>query len=174
MEYPKVTFNAKEVYDQAYDLSKKIPFWRTPQENPINQFVPPSERPFEDQHLWETPAEIEEARRTFRLSNLQGKERTLQLAGTMSLKKRSKSPLSKLRETRGQVTLKTVPDLFEQKRVEAKKEYPKSGYQYAQPKEYIFRNTDPGVVLGFGQEDMKLITHPDQLLPNPHGLSVHD
>jgi len=48
----------------------------------------------------------------------------------MALKKRAMSPLSKLRETRGQVTLKTVPDLFEQKRVEAQKEYPKAGYKY--------------------------------------------
>lgn len=41
------------------------------------------------------------------------------LAGTMSLKNRPCSPLSKLKETRGMVSLKTVPDLFEQKNYHA-------------------------------------------------------
>ena len=93
------------------------------------------------------------------------------LAGTMALKKRPCSPLSKLKETRGMVTLKTVPDLFEQKNVHAKEEYPKMGYKYEIPKTHVFRSTDPGEVLAFGQIDMKLRTHPDQLLPNPHHLS---
>ena len=84
------------------------------------------------------------------------------------------TPLQKLRETRGMITLKTVPDNFERRRVEAKKEYPKSEYKYSQPQPYIFRETDPGLVLAFGQTDFALITHPDQLLPNPNGLSVHD
>ena len=35
-ELPKVTFNAKEMYEYAYELGKKIPFWKTPQQNPIN------------------------------------------------------------------------------------------------------------------------------------------
>lgn len=48
------------------------------------------------------------------------------------------------------ITLKTVPDNFERRRVEAKKEYPKSEYKYSQPQPYIFRETDPGLVLAFG------------------------
>jgi len=46
----------------------------------------------------------------------------------MSLSKRSMSPLSKLRQTRGFVTLKTVPDNFEVKNAQAKKEYKKLGF----------------------------------------------
>ena len=37
----------------------------------------------------------------------------------------------------------------------------------------MFRETDPGVVLSFGQTDMKLRTHPPEI-PNPGGLSVHN
>lgn len=46
---------------------------------------------------------------------MQTKDRSLMLAGTMSLLKRPCSPLSKLKETRGMVTVKRVPDIFEQK-----------------------------------------------------------
>ena len=46
--------------------------------------------------------------RLLKLSKLSGKERTLQLAGTMSLKNRAYSPLGKLRQTRGFVTIKRV------------------------------------------------------------------
>ena len=53
--------------------------------------------------------------RTKKLSTLAGKERTLQLAGTMALKGRAQSPISKLRETRGMVTIKRVPDCTETK-----------------------------------------------------------
>lgn len=53
--------------------------------------------------------------RTKKLSTLAGKERTLQLAGTMALKNRAQSPISKLRETRGMVTIKRVPDCTETK-----------------------------------------------------------
>ena len=79
---------------------------------------------------WETEEDFAIQTRAMKLTGLQNKDRSLQLAGSMALKKRAMSPLSKLRETRGQVTLKIVPDLFEQKRVEAQKEYPKAGYRY--------------------------------------------
>jgi hypothetical protein len=55
-----------------------------------------------------------------RLSAMQNKDRTLQLAATMSLSKRVMSPLSKLRQTRGLITLKKVPDNFEVKNAAAK------------------------------------------------------
>ena len=61
---------------------------------------------------------------------MQNKDKTLQLAATMSLSKRAMSPLSKLRQTRGLVTLKRVPDNFEVRNAEANKEYKKSGFQY--------------------------------------------
>jgi hypothetical protein len=50
------------------------------------------------------------------------------LAGTESLKKREMSPLSKLRQTRGLITLKRVPDNFEVRNEQAKKEYKKLGF----------------------------------------------
>ena len=53
--------------------------------------------------------------RSMKLTTLAGKERTLQLAGTMALKSRKMSPISKLRETRGMVTIKRVPDVTESK-----------------------------------------------------------
>jgi hypothetical protein len=46
--------------------------------------------------------------------------------------------------------LKKVPDNFEVRNEHAKKEYKKLGFQYEQPLEPVFRNTDPGVVLKFG------------------------
>ena len=55
---PKVTFKSKEMYDESYKMSQKIPIWKTPQENPINQFVPASEAPFKVSKLWLTDAEI--------------------------------------------------------------------------------------------------------------------
>lgn len=130
--------------------------------------------PLKETNIWENEDDVLAQTRAMQLTGLQNKDRSLQLAGTMALKKRAMSPLSKLRETRGQVTLKTVPDLSEQNRVYAKKEYHKAGYKYQQPKTYIYRNTDPGDVLAFGQTDFALITHPDQLLPNPKGLSDHN
>ena len=92
----------------------------------------------------------------------------------MALKSCEKTPLEKLQQTRGMVTLKMVPNNFERRRLDAKKEYTKLEYRYSQPKPIVFRETDPGVVLKFGQTDFALKTHPDQLLPNPHGLSVHN
>ena len=84
------------------------------------------------------------------------------------------SPLSKLRQTRGLITLKRVPDNFEVKNEQAKKEYKKLGYIYEQPQEPVFRVTDPGVVLKFGQNDFDLETRHPPAIPNPNGISVHN
>ena len=65
-----------------------------------------------------------------RFTAMQNKDKSLQLAATMSLSKREMSPLSKLRQTRGLVTLKRVPDNFEVKNELAKKEYKKIGFKY--------------------------------------------
>jgi hypothetical protein len=74
--------------------------------------------------------ELSASMRLRRFSAIANKDRTLQLAATASLSKRIQSPLSKLRETRGLVTLKTVPDNFDVKRTLCKKEYPNSGFKY--------------------------------------------
>ncbi len=95
------------------------------------------------------------------------------LAVTARLKDRELSPLSKLKETRGIVTLKKVPDNFEIDCKRAKIEYPLLDYQFKPTKEYVFRETDPDLVLKFGQVDMKLRSDPPPL-ENPGHCSVYD
>lgn len=66
----------------------------------------------------------------------------------MALKSRKMSPISKLRETRGIVTIKRVPDVFETKQDLANKEQLKhTTPEYKQPKDYEFKNYD---TLDFG------------------------
>ena len=77
-----------------------------------------------------------------KLSTMAGKQRTLQHAGTMALKNRKMSPLSKLRETRGMVTVKRVPDLHEQKNALAQREEKKTTYEFKQPVDHQFKNYD--------------------------------
>ena len=105
-----------------------------------------------------------------RLSSIQGKERPLALAGTMSLNNRPLSPLSKLKETRGMVTVKRVQDINEQKIALAQKEYTKLNGKYVPPKEHQFRNFD---TLGFNQKDFVLQAKPP-VMNNPNGLSEHN
>lgn len=111
--------------------------------------------------------------RLMRYSMMSSRERTLRLAGTAALSERKFSPFEKLRQTRGIVTSKRVPDNFEVKNSLAQTEYPKSGFRYEQPQTHKFRDTDPGNVLAFGQVDFKLLEHPDQI-PNPGGISEHN
>ena len=61
---------------------------------------------------------------------MQNKDRPLQLAGTMALKKRAMSPLSKIKETRGFVTKKRVNDVLEHRAMHAAAEYSRLGYKY--------------------------------------------
>ena len=42
---PKVTFSAKDTYDEVKKLSQKIPIWSQPAQNPINNFIPYDEQP---------------------------------------------------------------------------------------------------------------------------------
>lgn len=49
----------------------------------------------------------------------------------MALKSCKKTPLEKLQQTRGMVTLKMVPDNFERRRLDAKMEYSKCEYRYS-------------------------------------------
>ena len=106
-----------------------------------------------------------------KLSSIAGKDRTLQLAGTMALKTRKMSPISKLRETRGMVTIKRVPDVNERK-VELSNAEQKitARPEYMAPKEHEFKNYD---TLAFGQKDFNKLTRPDQI-ENPHKLSAFD
>ena len=95
--FPKVTFNSRDFYDRAKDLSTKVPIWSSAKENPIYMFVPEGEQPVKtvpEGHF------EEQERRTLRSDKLQtlaGRERNLQLAGTMALQQRTMSPESKLR-----------------------------------------------------------------------------
>ena len=113
--FPKVTFAAQQVFNEVCSLSAKVPTWSTNDHNPINQFVPDAEQDYKsvDELVLRTQTLREE--RAMKLSTLAGKERTLQLAGTMVLKTRKMSPISKLRQTRGIVTIKRVPDVTETK-----------------------------------------------------------
>jgi len=97
--------------------------------------------------------------RVTKLGSLAGKERTLQLAGTMALKTRKMSPLQKLRETRGIVTIKRVPDVIETKVALAQKEQKRQPRpEYQAPKDPEFKNYD---TLAFGQRDFNLLAKPD-------------
>ena len=106
--------------------------------------------------------------RQLKLSKLSGKERTLQLAGTMSLKNRAYSPLGKLRQTRGFVTIKRVQDIDEQKAAHAiKRAKNNERGEFSPPKEYQFKNYD---TLKFGQKDF-VLRKTKPVIDNPHGLS---
>ena len=165
--FPKVTFAAQQMFNEADNLSKKVPTWTTQAENPINVFVPDAEQSYKSA----TEAVLREhARRTDRsikLSTLAGKERTLQLAGTMALKTRKCSPLSKLRETRGMVTVKRVPDIHEQKNSLCQVEEKKTTYEFAQKGDHQFKTYD---TLAFMQKDFSLNANvPD--FENKHGMT---
>ena len=106
-----------------------------------------------------------------KLSTLAGKERTLQLAGTMALKGRKMSPISKLRETRGMVTIKRVPDVTESKvALSNSEQFRQPRPEYVAPKAHDFKNYD---TLAFGQVDFNKLAKPDAM-ENPHGLSAFD
>lgn len=107
-----------------------------------------------------------------------GNKKSLQLAGTMSLKKRVISPQSKIRERKGFVTATMVPDVFADKNRKAIDEKntkdKKTGQlipiisEYVQPKAYQFRDefeVEPG------KSDFLLRTKPPAI-NNPKGLSV--
>lgn len=103
------------MFNEVDVLSKKVPTWSKEFDNPINFFVPECEQSYKAQTEEVLMEHSKRQDRSMKLTTLAGKERTLQLAGTMALGKRKMSPLSKLRETRGMVTIKRVPDVFEQK-----------------------------------------------------------
>lgn len=42
----KVTFDCKELFGQANNLTQQIPHWKSDQENPIYHYVLKRERPF--------------------------------------------------------------------------------------------------------------------------------
>lgn len=109
---PKITFAAKEVYEQVKSLGYKIPHWQSERDNPINQFIPSDEQAFKPRP---DPSKlIADQKRLMRYSSLQGKDRSLQLCVSAAVPaKRPQSPFSKLRETRGIASVKRVPDNFD-------------------------------------------------------------
>jgi hypothetical protein len=120
------------------------------------------------------------AYRMQRLMNMSNKtsNRTLQLAGTMSLKSRVKSPQSRIRERKGFVTATMVPDVFADKNRKAIDEKntvdKKTGTlipiinEYVAPKAYKFRDE---FEVELGMKDFLLRTKPPAI-DNPKGLSV--
>ena len=48
-QYPSVTFQSKELYDQANFLTQVVPNWRTDKENPIFKYVTTVEQPFQNE-----------------------------------------------------------------------------------------------------------------------------
>jgi len=89
----------------------------------------------------------------------------------MALKTRKMSPISMLRETRGIVTIKRVPDVTESKISLANKEQRKEPRpEYMAPKTHEFKNYD---TLAFGQRDWDKLAKPDGI-ENPHNLSAFD
>lgn len=170
-KFPKVSFGAQQVFNEVVSLSAKVPTWTGNKQNPINQFVPESEQPYKtvsDEFLNEQ--EKRDVRNT-KLSSISGKDRTLQLAGTMALKTRKMSPISKLRETRGIVTIKRVPDVTESKIALSQNEQKiEARPEYVPPKVPEFKNYD---TLAFGQRDWDMLAKPD-MIENPHNLSAFD
>ena len=95
----------------------------------------------------------------------------LAVTGAISAKRRL-SPLQKLQETRGMISVKRVPDNFEVKNSLAQVEYHNAG-KYVNPKTHVFSATDSEPALKYGQTDFALISHPDPM-PNPGGISYHN
>jgi len=102
----------------------------------------------------------------------------LQLAGTMALRAREKSPATKIRERKGFVTATVVPDCFEMRNRTAydnmhnfnlkTKKYEKKNLEYVQPLPHEYRDL---MEIEQGMTDFHLRTHPDPV-ENPHFLSV--
>lgn len=94
-----------------------IPHWVGEHDNPIHQYVPESERPFQKtaNDFFEASKADQGATREQRLLNLSRKRGSLSLAGTMSLQKREHSPESKIRMRNGFVNTVVMPDCFHEK-----------------------------------------------------------
>jgi len=148
-----------------------VPTWTGNKQNPINQFVPNVEQPYKTVSEETLASKAVREHRNAKLSTIAGKDRTLQLAGTMALKTRKMSPISKLRETRGIVTIKRVPDVTERKVALAHGEQRKEPRpEYTIPKTHEFKNYD---TLAFGQRDWNMLAKPEPT-PNVHNLSEFD
>lgn len=117
-QLPKVTFTAKELYDQAEHLCQMIPHWKSEKQNPIFQYIPESQRPFkktgEEFFGNETSTMSTREAKLLNLSNRRKSE--LILCTTMALKNRKASPQSKIKERHGFVTAAKVPDCMDEKK----------------------------------------------------------
>mgnify|MGYP006952886194 CR=1 FL=1 len=94
-----------------------IPHWDAEAGNPIHQFVPESERPFQKStsDFFEASTTGQGRTREERLLNLSRQRTPLCLAGAMSLRKREHSPESMIRKRAGFVNPVVVPDVFHEK-----------------------------------------------------------
>ena len=112
----RITFDAQELYDQGEHLCQQVPHWKTDAENPIYKYIPTSQRPFKatNQEFFDTDTLTSREQKLATLTSRSGKK--LRLAGTMSLRNRSVSPQTRIRERNGFVTAQTVPDCLEEKK----------------------------------------------------------
>ena len=181
---PKVTFEAKEFFQQATVLSQVIPHWQSPKDNPIYQYVPTTERPFtnDSDALFNVALQqklMQMSVREQKLAELTGKERTLQLAGTMALYNRKSSPWEVMQERQGFVTKFKVPTILDTKmqtNMVAKNQLDEKTGQlkpvqdpYNPPSDHKFRDLE----IPRGQKDFTLrYKCPDAY--NKHGVSEHD
>jgi hypothetical protein len=67
-----VTFSGKEVFDQIVNLDNQKPNWKTDSENPINYFVPNSEK---GQKQSDALKALKDIQRMKQISLLTGKRR---------------------------------------------------------------------------------------------------
>ena len=132
--------------------------------------------------LFGLPKEEVKSERDKRLMSLTNKDKrnSLQLAATMALQNRKKSPQSKIRDRQGFVTATRVPDVFEDKQRLAKAHWSKLNkktgqyvpdpHEYSPPKDHVFRVEKE---IEVGMQDFKTRIRPEQI-DNPHFLSAFD
>lgn len=66
----KFTFETQELYNQANHLCQQIPHWKTDAENPINQYIPESKRPFQNKTEMGSTVKSEYSNRASKLMSL--------------------------------------------------------------------------------------------------------
>lgn len=68
----KISFEAKEFFNQADFLSQQIPYWTKDKDNPIYQYIPTSEQPFQTTttNLYDPEHDAKERAATLRQSRL--------------------------------------------------------------------------------------------------------
>jgi hypothetical protein len=180
-----VTFEAKELFDQANFLSQVVPNWKTDKENPIFKYVPTTEQPFNNDSSLLFNDELHQkianqSLREQKLLDLVGKDRSshLLLAGTIALKNAKTSPWQIMKEREGFVTKFHVPTILDtntyNSRVHRNVLDPRTGEVikqkelpvYENPKDHVFRDME----LRFNQKDFESRVKAEPAY-NPNNMS---